>query len=116
MFRDILQITTVPFNISSHYLFPQTPLHLACQNGHLAIVESLLSSGRSDLINLQDRRGLTGLHLSVETGNYDIVNLLLNRGANANLKNNAGKSALQEAKHNVAILDLINKHLTRNKH
>ena len=44
-------------------IYFQTPLHIACHNGHIPVAEALLSSARSDLINLQDRRGQTALHL-----------------------------------------------------
>jgi ankyrin repeat protein len=57
----------------------------------------------------------TALHFSVSSGNYDIVNLLLNKGASVNVKNNAGRSPLDEAKDNVAIRELLNKHLRKNK-
>ncbi len=57
----------------------------------------------------------TALHFSVCSGNYDIVNLLLNKGASVNTKNNAGRSPLDEAKDNVAIRELLNKHLRKNK-
>ena len=95
----------------------QTPLHLACQNGHLLVVEALLSAASVDVVNLQDRRGQTALHLSVETGNIDIVNVLLNRdgGANMNVKNNAGKSAFEQAMNHAAILDLMQRHSARKK-
>jgi ankyrin repeat protein len=46
----------------------------------------------------QDHRGLTALHLSVATGNLDIVNVLLNRaGANVNIKNNLGRWGIRRS-------------------
>jgi ankyrin repeat protein len=87
---------------------------VACLNGHLPVVESLLSVATADVVNFQDRRGQTSLHLSVDTGNIDIVNVLLSRGgANVNVKNNAGKSPLSQATSNAAIFELIQKHLAK---
>ena len=87
---------------------------MACQNGHLPIVEALLTAATTDAVNFRDRRGQTSLHLSVETGNIDIVGVLLSRGgANVNVKNNSGKSALEQAAKNVAIFELMQKHLTK---
>ena len=88
---------------------------MACQNGYLPVVEALLTVATTDAVNVRDRRGRTSLHLCVETGNIDIVGVLLNRGgASVNVKNNSGKSPLEQATKNVAIFELMQKHLTKN--
>ena len=49
----------------------QTPLHLACQEGHTRIVEKLLKKcpeeERNDLLKVDDIEKKTALHLAVES-------------------------------------------------
>jgi len=93
-----------------------TPLHAACLEGHLPVVELLLSKF-PDICNAQDNSGATPLHLCVDTGNYEIATLLLRRGALFHLKNKAGQSAMTEASYrkDLAILDLFLKHDLKRK-
>lgn len=54
----------------------------------------------------------TPLHWAVETGNKDIVELLMSNGANMNVKDNLGKTPLaiaEERKHK-EIAELLRKH------
>ena len=63
-----------------------SPLHEACNHGHLAIVEHLLDHGA----NINDRggdcEGATPLIDAAEGGNCDVMRLLLQRGANVYAK------------------------------
>ncbi len=59
----------------------KTQLHLACKNGNIELVKELLTLGVN--INKQDSDGLTALHL---TKNSEILNTLINAGANPNLQ------------------------------
>lgn len=62
------------------------------------IAEELLNSGAD--INAVQEDGLTPLMLAAYSANLEIVNLLLVRGANPNLKNVIGNTALEIAIHN----------------
>jgi ankyrin repeat protein len=56
----------------------QTPLDWAVDNGHLEMVEFLLAQGAD--VNAKAKNGSTPLHLAELAHNYDIANLLLQRG------------------------------------
>ncbi len=87
-----------------------TPLHYAAANGHLGLVNSLLShlsssSASSDetepllvpFINKQNSSGNTALHWASLNGHLSIVKILLEQGADASILNGAGHDAVYEA-------------------
>ena len=57
-----------------------TPLHLACNRGHLDVVEVLLTSGA--MVNSKTTDKLSALHYAASRGFTDIVEVLLSHGAN----------------------------------
>ena len=59
----------------------KTQLHLACKDGNIELVKELLNQGVE--INKQDSDGLTALHIAK---NSEILNTLINAGANPNLQ------------------------------
>ncbi|KAH6883905.1 ankyrin repeat-containing domain protein [Thelonectria olida] len=78
----------------------QTPLSLAAENGHEAIVKLLLDTGNAD-VNAKDADGLTPLSLVARNGHEAIVKLLLDTGnADANVKNEYGRTPLSLAARN----------------
>ena len=75
-----------------------TALHYAALNGHLDIVELLLSYEAS--CNSADDKGSSPLHLAAWAGNKDIVEMLLTKGpsiANVNLTNADKETSLHSA-------------------
>jgi len=87
-----------------------TPLHYAAANGHLDLINSLLShftssSASSDetepsivpFINRQNNSGNTALHWASLNGHLGIVKVLLEQGADASILNGAGHDAVYEA-------------------
>jgi ankyrin repeat protein len=58
----------------------ETALHKAALNGHLPVVEYLISSAGAD-VHTQDGDGWTPLHNACSKGYLDIVRYLCNHGA-----------------------------------
>ncbi|KAF2886608.1 hypothetical protein ILUMI_19566, partial [Ignelater luminosus] len=74
----------------------QTPLHLGVKYGDYAIVDRIISYKAA--INAQDNAGNTSLHLALsEHKGWDVIKLLLMKGANVNLKNEDGETPLHFA-------------------
>ena len=72
-----------------------TPLHEACQLGHLDIVKRLTCSDMpSWLEKANEPDGYTPLHLAVLYGHSDVVEELLNHHANPNAVNSFGETPL----------------------
>ena len=73
----------------------QTCLHIACINGDLEMFNLLADHGC--LIDKQDKNMRTALHEAAERNKIDIVDCLIQRKANLNLKCNFGWTALHLA-------------------
>jgi len=80
----------------------KTPLHLALEYNSLLklenIFEWLLENKASP--NILDKDSNTVLHMAVEGGHADLVELLLQHGADPHIKNKRGRSSLYIAKSN----------------
>lgn len=76
----------------------KTALHFAAAKHRKSIVENLLthmvSTGRTDLIDVKDNDGATPLLWSVKTADNAIAELLVNAGASIYVKDNDGLSAM----------------------
>lgn len=85
-----------------------SPLHAAANN--FKIAKALTDCGAD--VNYQTSDGWSPLHLSTSWGYPNIVKLLLNRGADPNLVNDAGMTALQVAivDHEMEAFDVILAH------
>uniref|UniRef100_A0A3Q3KH77 SOCS box domain-containing protein n=1 Tax=Monopterus albus TaxID=43700 RepID=A0A3Q3KH77_MONAL len=73
----------------SHYGL--TPLALAAQGGHLEVVETLLKRG--------ERKDVSTVLLSAESGDPSVISLLLEYGADANAANHTGHMPIHRVAH-----------------
>ena len=72
-----------------------TPLHYACAKGHLDVAQYLLASGAAvDSLSPGDT---TPLMMAVQSGNEPLIKLLLDKGADLQIRNSVGLSAIDIA-------------------
>uniref|UniRef100_A0A673XP18 E3 ubiquitin-protein ligase MIB2 n=1 Tax=Salmo trutta TaxID=8032 RepID=A0A673XP18_SALTR len=68
-------------------------LHLAALNNHRDVAEILVKEGRCD-INIRNNRNQTPLQLAVTQGHGDLVQLLVAEGADVNVEDEDGDTAM----------------------
>ncbi|KAL8532443.1 hypothetical protein ACS0TY_008879 [Phlomoides rotata] len=71
-------------------------LHVAVSSSQTEVVE-LLSAACPLVVNGCDEEGWGPLHSAASSGNFKIVEILINRGADVNMKNCGGRTALHYA-------------------
>ena len=71
-----------------------TPLHFACQDGHVGTVSALLSKGAK--VNVVTKSGASPLLVACERGHLEVVNLLLSNRAMVNTSSSC-KQPIQAA-------------------
>lgn len=81
-----------------------TPLHASAANGHLEVVEYLLSilpeSDCTKWRNAQNESGNTPLHWASLNGHLAVVKALCGKGSDPFVKNEAGHDSIFQAEHN----------------
>ena len=63
-----------------------TPLHLASQYGHIAVVQCLINHGAD--IDSKTKEKFTPLHKSARNGHLNVVQFLVTHGADINARDN----------------------------
>ena len=74
-----------------------TPLHRAASKGDVGIINLLLSLGKNLDINVSDVYGNTPLHLACEGNNFEAAKILIQKGAQIDVKNKEEKTPLELA-------------------
>ena len=72
-----------------------TALHYASANGHLEMVEFLISLESN--LNIQNEQGNTPSHWACLNGQFEVFNLLCEKGADPFIDNKAGRNSIEEA-------------------
>ncbi|GAW22631.1 hypothetical protein ANO14919_121730 [Xylariales sp. No.14919] len=72
-------------------------LHYACEGGNRALVEFLINILGADALYNLDNNNQTLLHAAAGAGEHDIVELLLDKGANPNPSDDKGQTPLDLA-------------------
>jgi ankyrin repeat protein len=88
------------------------PLGLAAYFGHPTIVEFLLKNGADVKLAARNAQKVTALHAGASRGGAEIVKLLLEAGADPNVKQERGFVPLHSAaaNGNAAVVELLLKH------
>ena len=72
-----------------------TPLHYACAKGQLELAQYLLANGA--IVDSMSPGNTTPLMMAVQSGNEQLIKLLLDKGADLQLRNTNGLSAIDIA-------------------
>ena len=72
-----------------------TPLHYACAKGQLEVAQFLIANGA--IVDSMSLGNTTPLMMAVQSGNEQVVKLLLDKGADLQLRNDHGLTAIDIA-------------------
>jgi len=72
-----------------------TPLHYACAKGQLEVAQFLITNGA--IVDSMSLGNTTPLMMAVQSGNEQLVKLLLDKGADLQLRNSQGLTAIDIA-------------------
>ena len=75
----------------------ETPLHWACKDATVAMVEALLIAGAS--VHEDDGDGNSPLHWAAEHDRDDLIRVLTSYGASLQSENDLGQTPLEAARH-----------------
>ena len=84
-------------NVDSKDTKYRTPLSLAAENGHEAVVKLLLDKN-ADVESKDDEHGQTPLSLAAENGHEAVVKLLLDKNADVESKDKNDRTPLSDRK------------------
>jgi len=95
--RNNDQKRTTKLNLNATNKEANTPLHLACKEGHDEVVDVMLKRVEELALDAINIRGNTPLHLAAINGHVHVVNKLLEAEVDLNGRNKKGQTALHFA-------------------
>ncbi|MBA0746500.1 hypothetical protein Gogos_009010 [Gossypium gossypioides] len=72
-------------------------LHVTVSSAHPEMVKLLSDAADESVVNGIDEEGWAPIHSAASIGNLEIMEILLSKGANVNVKNDGGRTALHYA-------------------
>ena len=96
-YNDIAFMLITEFGCNTNARNTNAVLHIACEDGRLALVRTLIVNHNAD-VNAQNEDKDTPLHLAVKEGYNDIAFMLITEfGCNTNARNTNGETVLHMA-------------------
>ena len=98
-----------------------TPIHMASANGHVLVIQALVSYTKSQnkslLLNERNSGGNTPLHWAVLNNQLQVVKLLVSLGVDCNIKNLKGRNPCEMAVElqRTKIVDILAEHVKYEK-
>jgi len=71
-----------------------TPLHAALHEGHVEVYRLLLLHCRDENVDVQDFQGQSTFHVAASDGLLEVIQMLLERNADINIRDNVGETPL----------------------
>ena len=90
--EDVEALVALGLNVNAKTSSGRTPLHSACNNGHLKVAEALIAAGAD--VNAKTDTDWTPLHSACNNGHLEVAEALIAAGAEVNVKTNAGRTPL----------------------
>ncbi|XP_044506714.1 ankyrin repeat-containing protein P16F5.05c-like [Mangifera indica] len=105
---DIISLESAGVSLYSKDSQGRTALHMAAANGHLGIVDYLVSRERD--VNASNEEKNTPLHWDCLNGHIEVVKLLILAGANVSMLNSHERTPMDEAvsRGKMDVIDAIN--------
>ena len=112
--HEVAEMLAKEFGPSVKDLDGQSLLHVACEQGNVNLVRTILRDGKAD-VTARDDEGNTPLHVAAMRGRKDVVLSLIDEfGCDVNVTGQLGRSLLHSAclSNNGSLVRLVSQHIS----